>query len=64
MEETLAFQKVYAEAVCRALEARFSDNDIISAFSVLNPSNMPSKRVGLNSWGVTELELLLKRYGV
>jgi len=47
-----------------ALEARFSDNDIISVFSVLNPSNMPSKRVGLNSWGVTELELLLKQYGV
>jgi len=64
LEEALVFQKTYAEAVCRALEARFSDNDIISAFSVLNPSNMPSKRVGLNSWGVTELELLLKRYGV
>ena len=50
--------------MCRALDARFSDSDIISVFSVLNPSNMPSKRVGLNSWGVTELELLLKRYGV
>ena len=64
MKEALAFQKIYAEAVCRALEARFSDNDIISVFSILNPSNMPSKRVGLNSWGVTELELFLKRYGV
>ena len=25
---------------------------------------MPSRRVGLASWGVTELELLLKHYGV
>ena len=64
MKQALAFYKIYVEVVSRALEARFSDNDIISAFSVLNPSNMPSKRVGLNSWGVTELELLLKRYGV
>ena len=50
--------------MCRALEARFSENDIIFVFSILNPSNMPSKMVRLNSWGVIELELLLKRYGV
>ena len=48
-KKTLAFQKVYAEVVCRTLEAKFNDNDIISVFSILNPSNMPSKRVGLNS---------------
>ena len=49
LEEALNFQKSYAEAVCKCLEARFSDNGIISAFKILIPSNMPSKRVGLNS---------------
>ena len=64
LEETLAFQKIYAKTVCRALEIRFGDNDIIFAFSVLNCSNIPWKRVGLNLWGVTELELFLKQYDV
>jgi len=64
LKEAHVFQKVYVEAVCRVLEARFSNNDIIFVFSILNPSNMPSKMVGLYSWGVTELELLLKQYGV
>ena len=46
------------------MEARFSDNGIISAFKILNPSNMPSKRIGLNSWGVADLEVLLNHYTV
>jgi hypothetical protein len=64
LKEARVFRKVYVEVVCRALEARFSNNDIIFVFSVLNPSNMPSKMVGLYLWGVTELEFLLKQYGV
>ena len=40
-EETLKFQKSCAEAVCKCLEARFSDNGIILTFKILNPSNMP-----------------------
>ena len=54
LEEALNFQKSYVEAVCKYLEARFSDNGIISSFKILNPSNMPSKRVGLNSWDVAD----------
>ena len=46
------------------MEARFSDNGIISAFKILNPSNMPSKRIGLNSWGVVDLEVLLNHYAL
>ena len=46
------------------MEARFSDNGIILAFKILNPSSMPSKRVGLNSWGVADLEVLLNHYAV
>ena len=49
LEEALNFQKSYAEIICKCLEARFSDNGIISAFKILNPSNMHSKRVDLNS---------------
>ena len=55
---------MYAEALFRALEARFNENDVIPAFSVLNPFDMLSKRFGLNSWGVLKLKLLLKQYGV
>ena len=50
--------------MCRTLEARFCDNDVIFVFSVLNFFNMLSKRVKLNSWGVTTLEFFFKRYGV
>ena len=64
LKEALNFQKSYAEVVYKCLEARFSDNDIISAFKILNPSNMPSKKVGLNSWDVSNLEVLLKHYVV
>ena len=64
LEEALNFQKSYAKFVCKCLEVRFSDNGIIPAFKILNPSNMPSKRVGLNSWGVADLEVLLNHYAV
>ena len=34
------------------------------SIKILNPSNMPSKRVGLNSWGVADLEVFLNHYVV
>ena len=43
----------------KCLKARFSDNDIFLAFEIVNPSNMPSKRVGLNSFDITNFKLLL-----
>ena len=49
LEEALNFQKSYVETIYKCLKARFSDNGIILAFKILNPSNMLSKRVGLNS---------------
>ena len=49
LEETLNFQNLYAEAVCKCLEARFSDNDIVLAFKILNSLSMLSKKVNLNS---------------
>ena len=52
LEETLTFQKQFSEAVIRALESRFEDNDIVSAFKVLNPTNMPSRQVGSSLWAV------------
>ena len=58
------FQKSYAEAVCKCLEARLSDNDIISAFKILDPSNMPSKRVGLNSWVQQIWRFLLNHFAM
>ena len=64
LEKTLSFQKSYIVAICKCLEARFSDNSIISALEILYLSNMSSKRVGLNSWGLTDLEVLLNHYAV
>ena len=55
LESALFFQKSYAESIIKALETRFHDNHLISAFKILNPSNMPSRRVGLASWGMTKL---------
>lgn len=59
LESALEFQKTYSEAVWCALEARFVDNDIISCFKILNPLYMPRRQVGLASWGVVELNMLL-----
>jgi hypothetical protein len=47
LEEALMFQKFFAQSVCFALDARFCDNDLISCFKILNPTNMPSGQVGL-----------------
>jgi hypothetical protein len=63
LEEALIFHKKYAEAICDALEIRFADNDVISAFKVLSPCNMPTRHVGLSSWGVVDLEKLCEHYG-
>jgi hypothetical protein len=63
LEAALSFQKMYVESVCKALEARFVDNDIIDAFKIFNPIHMPQRQVGLASWGVVQLDLLLKLYG-
>jgi hypothetical protein len=51
LEEALKFQHAFAEVVCVGLAARFVDNDLISCFKILNPTNMPSKHIGLQNWG-------------
>jgi hypothetical protein len=55
LKETLQFQRSFVEVVCDCLQARFTDNDLIFCFKILNPSNMPSKQIGLQSWGIIEL---------
>jgi len=49
LESALSFQKSYVGSIIKAYKARFQDNDLISSFKVLNPSNMPSRKVGLAS---------------
>jgi hypothetical protein len=41
LEVALCFQKLYVQVVCDALSACFVDNDVLDAFKILNPSNMP-----------------------
>jgi len=62
LAEALAFQTSFAEEVCKGLEARFQDNDIISCFKILNPCELPSRQVGMKSWGVAELEKLCDHF--
>jgi len=62
--ELLDFQRSFVEAVCANLDARFKDNDLISCFKVLNPTNMPLRQVGLQNWFVGELETLLADFNV
>ena len=64
LEETLMFQKNFAQFVCSALDGRFCDNDLIFCFKILNPTNTPSREVGLQNWCVSELDTLLCHYGV
>jgi hypothetical protein len=59
LEAALNFQKLYVDAVCVALDARFDDNDIIDSLKNFNPIHMPQRQIELASWGVVQLELLL-----
>jgi hypothetical protein len=52
LEAALNFQKLYIEAVCVALDARFAENDIIDSFKFFNPIHMPQRQIGLASWDV------------
>ena len=61
LEVALSFHKCYVEVVCEALFARFEDNDVIDAFKILNPIHMLQRQVGLNSWGVVQLDVLLQQ---
>ena len=61
--EALAFQTSFAEEVCKGLEDRFQDNDMIGCFKILNPCELPSRQVGMKSWGVTELEKICDHFG-
>ena len=60
LEVALSFQRCYVETVCEALFARFEDNNVIDAFKILNPIHMPQRQVGLNSWSVEQLDVLLQ----
>ena len=64
LKSTLSFRKSYVESIIKVLEAYFYNNDIISLSKDLISVNMPSKRLGLASLGVTDLKFVLKHYGV
>ena len=63
LEEALKFQRAFVEVVCACLDVIFINNDIISCFEILNPTNMPSGDIGLQNWGLIELEKILAHYG-
>jgi len=62
LESVLAFQKSYAQNVCY-LESHFVNIEIIDAFKILNPSNMPTRQVGLVSWIFLEMNVSCGHYG-
>jgi len=61
--EALAFQTSFAEEVCKGLEARFQDNDVIGCFKILNLCELRSKQVGMKSWSIIELEKICDDFG-
>ena len=62
--DAVIFQKYFALTVCNALESRFEDNHIMTAFKVLAPITMSSTQISLANWGVLDLELLCGQYEV
>ena len=56
LEETFNFQCAFAKVVCTGLDARFTYNDFISYFKILNSTNMSSRQIGFQSWGVTKFK--------
>ncbi|KAL2651746.1 hypothetical protein R1flu_019874 [Riccia fluitans] len=64
LEEAIVFQKHFAQACIDALKEKFVDNDVVGAFHILSPSNMPSKMVKLRDWGQGPTEILCEHFGV
>jgi hypothetical protein len=60
----MTFQKHFALAVCNALDSRFEDNYIMTAFKILALINMSSRQIGLANWRVVNLKLLCGQYEV
>ncbi|KAL2610739.1 hypothetical protein R1flu_029312 [Riccia fluitans] len=58
LEEAIVFKKHFAQACVDALKEKFVDNDVVGAFHILSPSNMPSKMVKLRDWGQGPMEIL------
>ena len=48
--------KKIAHVICYALDACLCDNDFMSCFKILSPTNMPSGQVGLHNWCISELD--------
>ena len=64
LEKALAFQKYFTKAIIEVLEVTFVDNNLMDFFNILSLANMRAKQVGLESWGVTNLQSIVKHYGV
>ncbi|KAL2609034.1 hypothetical protein R1flu_027607 [Riccia fluitans] len=64
LEEAIVFQKHFTQACIDALKEKFVDNDVVGAFHILSPSNMPSKMVKLRDWGQMPMEILCEHFGV
>ena len=62
LEAALSFQKLYVQVICDALSACFVDNNVVDAFKILNPSNMPWRQKKLGNWGVIQLDTLFDLY--
>lgn len=64
LENEVFYQKSYDKLIIKALETHFQDNDLFFFLIFLNLYNIPSKKVNLASWEVTNLEVFLKLYEV
>lgn len=49
--------------MCIGLENRLKNNDMVSCFNVLNPTELSSRHNGMRSWGISKLERLCNPFG-
>ena len=53
----LSIQCKYVEAIVKQLQDRFPHVEVLSAFSVFDPQNIPSQEDQLTTYGQDELEV-------
>lgn len=53
----------YCDALLDNLKDRFSEPEIVSAFSIFDPSYCPDKREDRRHYGEKEIQILLDRFG-
>jgi hypothetical protein len=53
----------FAQAIIKSLKIRFPDSTLYYSMRILDPSEAPNNRDGLNTYGENEIKTLIEFYG-